>query len=116
MKSEANKSKNHYRKVMSNEQERDVALSIFNRLHKLYPGHAWLVQVDNNLCYIKHMLLSAQYGMTSDLFRVTQGDSKELMRIGGELLERFKVRRGAMDLESIMRLQHLSSGDARHYE
>ncbi len=116
MKSEANKKKNHYRKVMSNQQENEVALSIFNKLHSLYPGHAWIVQVDNNLCYIKHMLLSAKYGMTTDLFRVTQADNKELMRIGGELLERFNVDRGAMNLEHVMGLKQLASGDAKHYE
>lgn len=74
-------------------------------LHAEYPGHLWAVQVigEQGVCYIRNLALSGNYGYTILLPQVYSASDfrKQVVRGGGEILERFKQRRGAVDHDAL---------------
>lgn len=74
-----------------------LAKNIAEKLHKHYPGHLWAVNVDSNggIVNIFNMRLSGRWGFTlhlDDLYG--DPDMKKVMRAGGELLERYRLKTG----------------------
>lgn len=85
-----------------------MAKNAADRLHKHYPGHLWAVSVDPNArtLDVRNLLLSGAWGFRIPLkgvFSATWLD-REIMRAGGELLERYRMRRGAINQEAIANL------------
>ena len=80
--------------------EHEWAKRIAEALHTHYPSHAWGVSVDSHggIAQIYNLRLSGRWGFIiklKDLFHDT--DMKRVIRAGGELLERYKMKRGTFD-------------------
>jgi hypothetical protein len=71
-------------------------------LHRHYPGHFWHVDVNirQGFINIKNLFLSGMYGFRIDLRGIFSASEveRDVMIAGGELLERYKMKRGAFDL------------------
>lgn len=72
-------------------------------LTRHYPGHLWGVQVENRqgIVRIYHLQTSGDKAFIlklDDMFSATDWD-KKIMRAGGEILERHRLRRGQLDVE-----------------
>jgi len=76
----------------------DTAKKIAERLDKNYPGYIWMVNADtsNNIATIQLGGVSGQFGFYVHLDKLTAG-LEQVMRAGGEILERYKLRRGRRD-------------------
>jgi hypothetical protein len=78
-----------------------LAKNAAETLHKHYPGHLWAVSVDRQarMLDVRNLALSGRWGFRIALQPVYSGTQfdKLVMRAGGELLERYRVRRGAAD-------------------
>lgn len=77
--------------------EMHLAGQIGEALNKHYPGHLWAVNVDNvgGVVNIFNMRLSGRWGFTLHLNDVLHDpDLKTVMRAGGELLERYRLKVG----------------------
>ena len=86
--------------ILSNRDEMHIAKGVWDRLCKHYPGHGWHVIVERGLVRIRHMSLHADMGMTLRLTDLTP-EGLEVMRAGGELLERFGIERGKVNKDKI---------------
>ena len=89
---------------------------IGNVLVKHYPGHGWEVHVDlrNGIANIFNRHMHAQIGYrlkTSEI--CLQFLDRDLMLIGGEILERFGLHRDKFDADHILEIQRLSQGRAK---
>ena len=84
-------------------QEYEIARAVWSRLYEYYPGHNWHVIVEQGLIRIRHMNLHADYGITMGLEELTP-EGKELMRAGGEMLERFNLARTRAHMDKIKEL------------
>lgn len=78
-------------------EEMSMAKDIAESLHTHYPGHLWAVTVRGGVAVIKALNISSLYGYILKLAHI-QHDAgtrhKEVMRAGGEILERAKIKRG----------------------
>jgi hypothetical protein len=83
-----------------------TAKQIAETLHQHYPGHAWAVNVDehNGIATIKNMMLSGHYGFVLHLPDVCSATqlARQAVMAGGELLERYRQRRGAINVPAIL--------------
>lgn len=99
----------------------DLAIMDFNTakemaetLHTAYPGHMWAVtcEGDKGVASVRNLALSGEWGFIlklSDMYSSSDWKKKVIMA-GGELLERFKLRRGLADQEAISSIQNDFSG------
>jgi hypothetical protein len=73
-----------------------LAKQAADMLNKHYPGHLWAVNVNSEggVMLIKNFSISFLYGYTLHLDKLDVGLQK-VMRAGGEILERAKMKRGA---------------------
>jgi hypothetical protein len=89
------------------------ARNIAETLHKHYPGHLWAVTCEGRtgMATIRNLALSATYGYYIRLAELN-GDShyRLVVKAGGEILERFRQRRGAMNTSQIESLPHAPNG------
>ena len=75
-------------------------------LHRHYPGYLWGVTVTQGVLDVRCLNLSGQWGFTikhMEAFSASDLDRK-VMLAGGEILERYKQRRGRLDEASILAL------------
>jgi hypothetical protein len=88
--------------------------NVADTLDKHYPGHLWAVGPSNDysMLAIWNENLSTRYGMW---VRVNDIDPeyRNIMRWAGELLERAKVSRGAMNVDEMNNIQRDSRGEAK---
>jgi len=89
--------------------DQSLALEISGLLAWHYPGHKFLVHVNSHptvgMAYIQHLSLSEKDGYQlkiGDLWGPNQ-IKQAAIKAGGEILERFNVRRGKADRDE---LQH----------
>lgn len=79
----------------------DIALAkrLGEVLHKHYPGHLWAVSVNSSqgIASILNLRLSGRWGFMLHLRDLSYEDeiTREAMQAGGELLERYRLARGA---------------------
>jgi hypothetical protein len=71
-------------------------------LHRHYPGHFWYVDVNirQGMINVKNFFLSGNMGFRLHLkgvFSASQVE-RDVMLAGGELLERYRMARGAFDV------------------
>ena len=82
-----------------------IARQVAETLDKHYPGHAWAVQasVEQGIVTVRNLNLSGEMGFILHMDDMHHDpDMKLTVRAGGELLERYRVRRGefrAADLD-----------------
>jgi hypothetical protein len=80
---------------------KDMADALFSH----YPGHLWGVNVEGaqGMAYVRLLSVSGKYGFK---LRLPQNYSasefrQRVVRAGGEILERYRLRRGTADWEEI---------------
>ena len=94
----------------------DVAALDFNTsremaesLHAAYPGHLWAVtcEGDKGIATVRNLSLSGQWGFVLKLVSMSTSSDwkKQVINAGGELLERYKLRRGAANEAEIADLK-----------
>lgn len=81
-------------------------------LNKHYPGHLWGINVDGStgVMQVFNLALSGRWGFILKLDKIDP-ELKAVMRAGGELLERYRVKRGALNLDSIISLDRDFAGN-----
>lgn len=80
-----------------------MAKRVAEKLHTTYPGHLWAVDVQGSLINVRDLYLSGLWGFTLSIPSIYSSSEldRQVVLAGGELLERFKQRRGAVDAASI---------------
>lgn len=79
-----------------------TAREIFRVLKREYPGHPWSVEVHASEGWAKiglTALLGPNWGWMIHLDRYTDQD---ILKAGGEILERFKIPRSTIDIAAYM--------------
>lgn len=102
---------------ITNINTRILVKNCLDVLHRHYPGHPWLVMADDvgGIVNIMHPQLSGLHGFT---LHITKIDTKfkSVSRGAGELLERFKVKRGGHKQDEIQMLDTNIKGNRIHCE
>lgn len=84
-------------------------------LHAAYPGHLWAVQVQGKqgVADVRNLMLSGNWGFRIKLPEQYSASDfkKQVVRAGGEILERYRLRRGAADHDAIAALGIDRRGD-----
>lgn len=79
-----------------------MSMEMANALHQHYPGHLWAVTCDGTtgIASVRNLALSGQWGFVLKLDTLSTASEwkKKVIMAGGELLERFKLRRGKLDI------------------
>lgn len=81
-----------------------MARDVAERLFALYPDHHWYVAVDHEAgsIVIRNLALSSTHGYLLHLAKYSpmgpEGRQKAVRQAGGEILERFRVRRGTYSM------------------
>lgn len=82
-----------------------LAKDMADVLNTQYPGHLWAVNVDGKqgMADIRNLALSGDWGYRLRIVTNFSASEfrKRVIRAGGEILERFGQRRGAMDDDRI---------------
>jgi len=86
-------------------QDIGTAKEIADTLHMHYPGHLWAVTVDSRqgIIIVKDLSLSGNMGFmlhTKTIYSASQL-AHRAMQAGGELLERYRVKRGPVNVEQL---------------
>jgi hypothetical protein len=71
-------------------------------LTRKYPLHAWHVLVEGGMLTVRNLDLSGKWGFSLKAKNVTDA---LIMRAGGELLERYRVSRGAAKASDLANLR-----------
>lgn len=81
-------------------------------LNKHYPGHLWAVNCDGKFLDVKNLYLSGQWGFRLKVDFLHSGSDldKKVVRAGGELLERYRLKRGRFDVGQYSQLKTDSVG------
>jgi hypothetical protein len=78
-----------------------TAKTMADALDNHYPGHLWAVSADSStgLCTIRDLLLSGQMGCVLKIPAIYSASSfqADVIRAGGEILERYRLSRGRLD-------------------
>ena len=86
----------------------DMAKRCAEELMKHYPGYAWGVNVssETGMVHVRNMTLSGEWGFQLKLASIINDPSVRLVvSAGGEILERFKARRGRASEDQIALLK-----------
>lgn len=83
-----------------------MAKNMADTLHRHFPGHLWAVTCDGSkgIATVRNLNLSGAWGFVLKLpaiYSATEWD-KQVMRSGGELLERYRLSRGRFSEEAWM--------------
>lgn len=75
-----------------------MAKTMADALHTAYQGHLWAVTCDgkSGMADVRNLFLSGNWGFRLKLHAIYSGSEfkKEVLRAGGELLERYRLSRG----------------------
>jgi hypothetical protein len=95
--------------------EVNMAKGIAEALYKKYPGYVWMVNADNgnNIATIQLGGVTGQHGFYVHLDKLTAG-MEQIMRAGGEVLERYKLTRGRRNDTEIGSLVRDFAGRVAH--
>lgn len=81
-------------------RENEIAKSVAELLQSLYPDHQWAVNADlhGGVVHIYNLNLSGKWGFLMKIKDVVEdGWKKKIRDAGGELLERYRLRRGRLN-------------------
>ena len=81
-------------------------------LDKHYPGHLWGINVDGagGVMQVFNLALSGRWGFILKLDKIDP-ELKAVMRAGGELLERYRLKRGGLVLDNVLSLDRDFAGN-----
>lgn len=78
-----------------------TARTMAEYLHQAYPGHLWAVSCDTRTGFadVRNLALSGNWGFRIRLSGIysASGFRKDVLKAGGEILERYRLARGAYD-------------------
>lgn len=88
-----------YHLIVEADDDRDdgMASEVGAILAQAYPGHPWHVRIGQGMLIIKHMRMSAKWGIARRYSRFTWDAAvrkREIVLAAGELLERAGLTRG----------------------
>ena len=83
-----------------------MAKGAAEKLHEHYPGHLWGVSVEGSRLIIKNMALAGDWGYALFIPQIYSASSldKDVIKAGGEILERYHQARGQVDYASLIAL------------
>ena len=81
-------------------------------LDKHYPGYGWAVTANakSNIASVMALRLSGTWGFYVHLDKIDVSGQK-IVNLGGELLERYKVKRGEIDRDQVRNLSRDVAGN-----
>lgn len=81
-----------------------MAKTLSEALQRHYPGHLWAVNVEarTGLITIRDMYLAGNWAYVLKMGAIYSASAleKDVIRAGGEILERFRMQRGSFDSDS----------------
>jgi len=98
------------------DQDQYWAMRLGKEFVKCYPGHGWEVVVDikNGICNIFNRHMSPKAGYRWRLQEMNAPSlTRDVMRIGGEILERFGLSREQFDADAVRIIQAETHGNAK---
>lgn len=86
----------------------EIAAAMHQKLVEHYPGHQWATSADHatgmahvKLLYLDTEGINGRYGFQLHLAKLSSDPGmKSVVRAGGELLERYRLKRGAASAET----------------
>lgn len=99
-----------------------IAKEVADLLLQHYPGYLWAVSIDSResvgMLDIRNLSLSGKWGFRFPLKEYLDGmdTRRKIMRAGGEMLERFNLRRGSLDPGQYSSLQADHTGSYAFYK
>lgn len=82
-----------------------MAKEMAEALHQAYPGHLWAVTCSGTtgMADVRNLMLSGNWGFRLKLKEIYSGSAfkKDVIKAGGELLERYRVSRGRYNDDEI---------------
>jgi hypothetical protein len=93
----------------------DDAKAVGETLNEHYPNHLWAVSWQGGVLVVKDLSISSFYGMVlkpQDSYS-SSSFKREVIRAGGELLERAKMLRGSWDGQMA---QSLEGSDKKYFQ
>lgn len=95
-----------------------LAVAVYTKLEQHYPGHNWRVTADHaagtvavHLQYFDKLRTNAMMGFRIKIARLNSDpDMRSVVRAGGELLERFGLRRDAYRVDFETRWRAVEHG------
>lgn len=93
----------------------EIAKMVGAALCHKYPNHGWQVEADsrNGIAKIFMSQMSSSQGYIYKLKDISLGTfDREMMRVGGEMLERFSISRGRFNEDSIKNVMRDPRGNA----
>lgn len=86
--------------------------AIQGKLEQHYPGHFWMVGINQSVIIIRNTLLSGEHGYVIHIPAIYSGSwlDDEVVRAGGTILEVYRQRRAKMNLDHIVGLPTDYSG------
>lgn len=86
-----------------------IARGMAEALHAHYPGHLWAVTCDGKtgMADVRNLGLSGNWGYRLKLKNIYSGSQfqADVIRAGGELLERYRLSRGRLKLDEYSNLK-----------
>ena len=83
-----------------------MAETMAETLHAAYPGHMWAVACDGKtgMADVRNLYLSGNWGFRLKLRDIYSASEfkRDVIRAGGELLERYRMSRGRMNADHLM--------------
>lgn len=105
-----------YHIIVEAKDDRDdgIAKEVARILCEAYPGHPWHISVAGGMIVIKLMNISNKMGIARRYDRLTFDATimkKEIVRAGGEFLERARLARGAYRGQQIGEVDGIEAKD-----
>lgn len=95
------------------ENAQELCNELSQYLVDVYPGHLWQVQLNQTWVGVKNLRLHNSKGMQEDLLNIdAEGKRNCMMRLGGELLERYGQPRGWVNEACLKALKRDVMGNA----
>jgi len=103
-------------------EDQTIAAQVANKLHEHYPNHLWAVAVqraeDNTggLIFVRNLALPFNFGYVIQLADYKHDPSmKIVIKAGGEILERARLKRGKWNGETATKMDGVSDHEmAKH--
>jgi hypothetical protein len=86
-------------------RSRQARDAIGKALGRAYPDHPWLVMMsgDGTAAQVMCPAITQEFGMVIHVNQINEELERKAVRMGGELLERFRVSRTAADFSHLSR-------------
>ena len=99
-------------RMPTDQEASEICRGISEAISAIYPGYVWMAMIRGDLLSIVNMSITKKCGFSVPLSAVDP-EGKLLMRAGGELLERHKIKRhGGRDLTGMQELKRDIRGNA----